>query len=184
MKKVIVFVGMPGAGKSLAVNYLESKGYPSVYFGGVVTIDEIKLRGLELTHANEKMIREDLRAKEGMGVIAKRIIVKIEKLFNEGNEVVVADGMYSWAEYKIFKEKYGADSIIIAVAAPRHLRHKRLAKRPHRPLSETEVVAREYAEIENIEKGGPIANADFTIVNDSTPEILFNQLDDILEKEL
>lgn len=181
-KKVIVFVGMPGAGKSLAVEYLESKGYPSVYFGGIVTIDEINKRGLELTQANEKMIREDLRAKEGMGVIAKRIIIKIEKLFDEGNEVVIADGMYSWAEYKIFKEKYGEDAIIIAVAAPRYLRHERLAKRPHRPLSDTEVTDREYAEIENIEKGGPIANADYTVVNDSTTDILYKQIDKILDQ--
>ena len=106
-KKVITFVGMPGAGKSTVVEWLEAKGIPSIYMGGIVTIDEIQRRGLVLNEANEKMIREDLRAKEGMGVMAKKTVVKIEKLFDEGHKIVVADGLYSWAEYKIFKETYG-----------------------------------------------------------------------------
>lgn len=177
---VLFFVGMPGAGKSSLVEYLESKGFPGVYLGGIVTIDEMQRRGLELNEANEKMIREDLRATEGMGVMAKRTIPKIDALFADGHAVVVADGLYSWSEYKIFKERYGERAIIIAVAAPRHLRHERLARRPHRPLTDQEVSAREYAEIENIEKGGPIANADYTLLNDTTPEALIAQLNVIL----
>lgn len=174
--KIIAFVGMPGAGKSMVVEYLESKGIPSIYMGGIVTIDEMQRRGLVANETNEKMIREELRATEGMGVMAKRTIPKIEAFIAAGNEVVVADGLYSWAEYKIFKENYGDDAIIIAVTAPRHLRHERLARRPVRPLTEEDVTAREYAEIENIEKGGPIANADYTLVNDNTPESLIMQL--------
>jgi dephospho-CoA kinase len=34
--KIVAFVGLPGAGKSSAVDYVKSKQYPSVYFGGVV----------------------------------------------------------------------------------------------------------------------------------------------------
>lgn len=181
-KKVIVFVGMPGAGKSMVVEYLESKGMPSVYFGGI-TVNEVKHRGLEVNETNEKMVREELRANEGMGVMAKRIIVQLDEIFTAGRDVIVADGMYSWAEYKIFKERFGDDAIIIAVTAPRHLRHERLAHRPIRPLTEEQVSAREYAEIENIEKGGPIANADYTLLNNSTPESLLAQLDAILTEE-
>ena len=59
--KLLVLVGMPGAGKSTCVEYLEEKNVPSVYFGGV-TIDEVKSRGLEVNEANEKLVREDIRA--------------------------------------------------------------------------------------------------------------------------
>lgn len=179
-KKVIAFVGMPGAGKSMVVEYLESKNIPSIYMGGIVTIDEMQRRGLVANEVNEKMIREELRATEGMGVMAKRTVPKIDALFSEGHSLVVADGLYSWAEYKIFKETYSDNAIIIAVTAPRHVRHERLAQRPVRPLTEEEVTAREYAEIENIEKGGPIANADYTLINNSTPEALREQLDAVL----
>lgn len=180
-EKIVVFVGMPGAGKSSCVDYLVGKGIPSVYFGGI-TIDELKLRGLDVNEANEKLIREELRASEGLGVMANRIIVKIEALIEQGHDRIVADGLYAWTEYKIFKEKFGDSATIIAVTAPRHLRHERLATRPVRPLTHEEVTAREYAEIENIEKGGPIANADYTLVNDTTKENLLESLNGVLEE--
>lgn len=180
MNKIIVLVGMPGAGKSICVDYLKNKkNWPSVYFGGI-TLDEIKKQGLEVNPDNEKRTREGLRKKFGNGVYAERIISKIDVMFNEGEEVVIADGLYSWTEYKIFKEKYGNNAVIIAIASPRHLRHARLARRPERPLNEEQVSSREYAEIENIEKGGPIANADFTITNDRSTEDLTKSLENIL----
>jgi dephospho-CoA kinase len=178
-KKVITLVGMPGAGKSYCVEYLQKKGLPSVYFGGI-TIDEVKRRGLEVNEANEKMVREDIRAQEGIGGYAKRIVPQIEQYFADGHPTVVADGLYGWTEYKIFKERFGERAIIIAITAPRHIRHERLAKRPVRPLTDEEATAREYAEIENIEKGGPIANADYTILNNTTPDDMLAQLDKVL----
>ena len=41
MNKIIAIVGMCGAGKSVACEYLESIGYKKVYFGGV-TMDKLK----------------------------------------------------------------------------------------------------------------------------------------------
>jgi len=114
--------------------------------------------------------------------MAERIIVKIEDLVKQGHQKVVADGLYSWTEYKIFKEKFGVRAVIIAVAAPRALRHERLANRPERPLTEQQVTEREFAEIENIEKGGPIANADYTLVNDDSTDQMLKKLDKILQE--
>jgi len=114
--------------------------------------------------------------------MAKRIIIELEDHFAKGHNVVVADGLYSWTEYKIFKEKFGENAVIIAVVAPRKVRHERLAHRPVRPLSDEDVTKREYAEIENIEKGGPIANADYTLVNDKDQQDLINKLDDLLKQ--
>ena len=172
---------MPGAGKSVCVDHLTEKGYPSVYFGGI-TIDEVKNRGLEVNEINEKTVREELRATEGNGVMAKRMIAKIEQLASEGHPKIVADGLYSWTEYKIFKDRFGNNATIIAIAAPRKLRHLRLANRPIRPFTDDQVTSREYAEIENIEKGGPIANADFTIVNDGSATDMTNKLEQILKE--
>jgi dephospho-CoA kinase len=181
-KKVIVFVGMPGAGKSVGVEFLENKGVPSVYFGGI-TIDEVKARGLDVTEANEKHVREDIRAQEGKAAYAKRIIKKINDLFNDSHDYVVADGLYSWTEYKEFKSVFSDSAIIIAIVAPRKLRHARLADRPVRPLTEAEATSRDYAEIENLEKGGPIANADYTLLNNASLDDFLSQLEHIFSEE-
>ena len=49
------------------------------------------------------------------------------------------------------------------------------------PFTDEEVTAREYAEIENIEKGGPIANADYTLVNHGTSEEMIAKFDRLLD---
>ena len=176
-QKLIVFVGMPGAGKSMCVEHLKSKGFNSVYFGGI-TIDEIKKRGLELNPENEKIVREDIRKKYGNDVYAKRIIDKI-KLINNSQPIVI-DGLYSWTEYKMFKSEYGDSATIVAVVAPRSLRHKRLSSRPVRPLNDKQATDREYSEIEKLEKGGPIANADYYLTNQKDINDLQQAIDRLL----
>lgn len=180
-KKVLVFVGMPGAGKSVCVDYLKKKGLPFAYFGGI-TLDEIKRRGMEVNEASEKFVREDIRAKEGKGAYAVRIIKIIEEAFDKGADHVVVDGLYSWTEYKIFKESFGDNAIIIAIATPRRERHARLAKRPVRPLTPEVASARDYAEIENLEKGGPIANADYFLTNEHDVATLEDDLQGLLDQ--
>jgi len=177
--KVVVFVGMPGAGKSVCVEYLKQQGLPFAYFGGI-TLDEIKKRGLKVNEASEKLVREDIRAKEGKGAYAVRIIKQVEELFESRQKLVVVDGLYSWTEYKIFKEGFGANAVIIAVVAPEAVRHGRLAERAIRPLTEAEATARDYAEIENLEKGGPIANADYYLANDDSVKNLLSNLRQLL----
>jgi dephospho-CoA kinase len=180
-KKILTFVGMPGSGKSICVDYLRAKGLAAVYFGGI-TLEEVKRHGLEVNEANEKAMREDIRAREGKGAYAHRIIHQIEQLFADGERHIVADGLYSWTEYKIFKEKFGDEAIIIAVVAPRAIRHERLAARPDRTLAEAEASSRDYAEIENLEKGGPIANADYFLNNAGSVEQLTRHLQELLQQ--
>ena len=179
-KTILVFVGMPGAGKSICVDYLKKKGLAFVYFGGI-TLDEIKRRGLQVNEASEKFVREDIRAKEGKGAYAVRILKQIEELFGRGHDCVVVDGLYSWTEYKIFKESFGKRAIVIAVVTSRQTRHERLAKRPSRPLPESVATTRDYAEIENLEKGGPIANADYYLANEKTVQGLIHDLTNLLD---
>lgn len=179
--KIIAFVGLTGSGKSAAVEYLTSKGYPKVYFGGIV-LDEVAKRGLELTQENEQPIREELREKEGKDFVVKRIIKQIHDLVASGQHRIVADGLYTWTEYKVLKSEFPGALTVVAVVTPKHLRKRRMANRAIRPLSSEEVDKRDWAEIENIEKGGPIAIADYFIHNDGDINKFTQDLDHTLKE--
>jgi dephospho-CoA kinase len=70
----------------------------------------------------------------------------------------------------------------VAVCSPPKTRHARLANRRVRPLTNQEAADRDKSEIENINKGGPIALADFTIINDSSLHDLQEQTLRIIER--
>ena len=177
--KIVTFVGLTGSGKSTAVKYLTDKNYPKVYFGGII-LDEVKRRGLELTQENEQPVREELREKEGKDFIVNRIIKQIHDLIDAGQHRIVADGLYTWTEYKVMKREFPGELTVVAVVAPKHLRKRRMAERTLRPLNSDQVDHRDWAEIENIEKGGPIAIADYYIHNDGDLEYFDKQIDDAL----
>ena len=176
--KILAFVGLPGAGKSTAVDYLTSKDFPKVYFGGVV-LDAMEKAGLEHNEQNERVFREELREKEGKDFVVSRIVDQIHHLADAGQHRIVADGLYTWTEYKILKREFPGELTVVAVVTPKHLRYHRLANRPVRPLTEKEASERDWSEIEHLEKGGPIAIADFYISNEDDIEHFDQQIDKV-----
>ncbi len=165
--KVVSIVGMAGAGKSEVAKLFQEKGFTRIRFGDV-TDGEVKKRGLELNEESERFIRELLRQEQGMAVYAKLNLAAIDSALEYSD--VVIDGLYSWEEYTFLKTHYGKDFYVVAVWASPRTRYTRLTGRPDRPLTLAEAASRDRAEIENSNKGGPIAMADFTIVNESSLE--------------
>lgn len=178
--KIVAFVGLAGSGKSVAVDYITEKGYPKVYFGDAV-LGAMTKAGIEHTQENEKPFREELRAREGNDYIAKIIIGEIHDLINAGQHRIVAESLYSWTEYKALKKEFPGEFTVVAVVTPKRLRHRRLSTRPIRPLTQAEADQRDWAEIENLEKGGPIAIADHYIMNDGDLDHFHKQIDAVLD---
>lgn len=174
--KVLAIVGLTGSGKSTAVEHFTKKGYPKVYFGGVI-LQAMTEAGLEHTEANERIFREAFREKHGKDAVANKIVEQIQHLAGAGQHRVIADGLYTWSEYKVLKKAFPGELELAAVVTPRHLRYHRLSNRPVRPLTSTEAYQRDIAEIENLEKGGPIAIADHFIINNGSIEHFDEQLD-------
>jgi dephospho-CoA kinase len=167
---VLAVVGLAGSGKSEATKIVASHGYEIVYFGGVI-VEEVERRGLDVNPANEKVVREDLRASEGMDVVARRSLPAIRAVLERGGRVAV-DGLYSAAELSALRYELTAPVVTLAVHAPRWVRKHRLASRPVRPLTSAEVDTRDELEVANLDKAPPIALADLHVVNDSTVEEL------------
>jgi dephospho-CoA kinase len=163
--KVVSIVGMAGAGKSEVAKVFEESGFTRIRFGDV-TDEEMAGRGLEPSEENERYIRELLRREHGMSAYAKLNQPRIDSALKSSD--VVVDGLYSWEEYTFLKSCYKEDFFVVAVWASPGIRYARLASRSIRPLSPEEAASRDRAEVEKINKGGPIAMADFTILNESS----------------
>ncbi len=177
--KVVAVVGMPGSGKSEVVNTFREQGFAAVRFGDI-TDKAVKKQGLKLTEENERPVRERLRKEHGMAAYAKLNVPRIDEALKKSD--VVADGLYSWEEYIYLKEKYGNDFKVVAVWASPDTRYRRLGGRKIRPLTPEEAAGRDRAEIENLNKGGPIAMADFTVLNESSLAYLKQQVEMTIER--
>jgi dephospho-CoA kinase len=165
--KVVSIVGMAGAGKSEVARLCQENGFTRIRFGDV-TDQEIVKRGLKLNEKNERYVRELLRQEQGMAAYAKLNLPRIDSALKDQD--VVIDGLYSWEEYVFLSEYYGKNFCVVAVGASPGTRYARLTGRRDRRLTVEEAASRDKAEIENSNKGGPIAMADFIIINESSLE--------------
>jgi dephospho-CoA kinase len=175
--KVIAVVGMTGSGKSEVARMFRDIGFATVRFGDI-TDEELKKQGLPLTEENERPVREAFRKKQGMAAYAILNLPRIDAALKTSN--VVVDGLYSWEEYIHLKEYYGDSLVIVAVYSSPKMRYKRLGSRKVRPMTPEEAKSRDHAEIENMNKGGPIVMADYTVINDYPYDELKRQVEEII----
>src|SRR5437773_5781246 len=73
---------MPGAGKSLASSVMKARGIP-VFVSGDIIRAEARKRKLKFTRKNLGELMLDIRRKEGMGAVAKRLVSLVEKVRGE-----------------------------------------------------------------------------------------------------
>jgi len=178
---LVMIVGMCGAGKSSIADYLKRRGWQVIRFGEI-TMRELNARGLPNNEANERAIREELRKAHGSDVYAKLLLPRIKETLAVGPTAI--DGLYSWAEYKFLRQNLENQMHLVVVFTTRSIRYERLAHRPVRPLSSEEAELRDFAEIENLEKGGPIAMADYVVLNDGSEEELLLAVDRLLSSHI
>ena len=181
--KILAIVGMSGSGKSVVVDYLTEKGYPKIYFGGMI-YKEMEKRGIPRTEdgESEKNFREQIRQEEGPDWVVRQVIAEAKDLIAAGQKHLILDGVYSWTEYKTLKHEFPGSLTFIAVVVDKPLRYDRVAKRPGRSFDAKAIRERDRSELENLEKGSPIAAADYYILNNGTIPDIKRRLDQILKE--
>lgn len=178
MNKIVAMVGMTGAGKSIASKYMEEQGYQMVYFGSL-TYERMEAEGIEYTVESDKQMRVQMRKDYGMGAYAILSMPKIKAALEKGS--VIIDDLYSWAEYEVLQKEFGDNIILICVTADKNIRYERLRTREKRPYTKEEAIGRDLNELGNLDKGRPIAYADYFILNNGTVEEYIQRLDEILK---
>ncbi len=179
--KVVSIVGMSGAGKSEVAGVFEKNGFAKIRFGDVTDM-ELSKCGLPQIEENESRVRNQLREQHGMAAYALLNLPRIDSKLEKSG--VVVDGLYSWEEYVLMKRHYGDRLCVVAVYSSPGARRARLAGRPRRPLTAEQSISRDFDEIEKANKGGPIAMADLTIVNESSLEELRKKTQEVVDRLL
>lgn len=176
MKTVIGFVGLPGVGKSTAIEIAREYG-PVVVMGDVVR-EEAKKRDLEITSETLGRVALDLRKKYGKMVIAQRCITTIQNLHQK---TIILDGLRSMAEVNLFKKSF--QLIIIAITVSELKRHSWLQSR-QRADDSSSPEAIKKRDLRETEFGiqDVIAIADYQIENKGTIIDLQNKCKKLLEE--
>ena len=180
---IIGLTGTNGAGKTVAADYLQSKGFAFHSLS-----DEIRE---ELARQNREATREQLidmgnrlRAEYGPAVLAERIKAKLRL---EGNYVI--DSIRN--PYEVQALRSTGDFQLLHLDAPLDLRYERVRQRggPRTPASRQEFVEQEQREMQSDNPASQHlqachALADETLLNDGSIEEFQRKLDSVVTRWL
>lgn len=179
-RATVAFTGMPGAGKSLAVETAREWDLPVVRMGDAI-LEEVESRDLELNEDNVGKIASRMRDREGPGVWARRTLAMIDELGTDAEPVVI-DGVRTLDEVRVFREALGDDFTLVAIHASPDTRRERLLERGREDdvADESEFRARDEREL-GWGIGQVVALADVMLVNEDTPKAFQDRVREVLD---
>jgi len=184
--QVLAFIGAPAAGKTVAAAVARELGIPVITMGDVIR-EEVQRRGLPFTDEYLGGVANELRAREGMDVIAKRCIPLIRALIEHAvkeaaKPVLVIDGIRGLAEVEAFKQAFGSKFILVRIDAPLELRYARSQTRGRGDDSlGFEEFKRREARENQWGMAAAMAKADRVISNEGTIAAFKARIQDLLD---
>ena len=164
--KVIAICGLPGSGKTTAIEAIEDLGI--VVSMGDVVRNEVRKRKLEFSGVTIGRIAKELREKGGPAVIAKKCVELIKEL---NAEIIFVDGVRSLFEVNVFRKIWKFPIIAIIVDEKKRFNHLFERGRSDDPRSSGDLKERDEREIQfGLDK--VLDTADYIIPNNSTIEDL------------
>ena len=130
-KIIICFTGMPGAGKTTAIEIVKDLGYDTVNMGQGVREETIR-RDLPLTDKNVGSVMLDMRRKNGMAAIAQ---LTLPKILSSKKKVVGVDGVRNIEEIEVFKD--AGEVKILAIHGSPEVRYNYLRGRRRKDSPES-----------------------------------------------
>jgi dephospho-CoA kinase len=174
-KTVLVIVGMPGAGKSLASSAMKDRGIP-VFVSGDIIRAEARKRKLKFTRKNLGDLMLKIRREEGMGAVAKRLTPLVDEA---KGQLVVYEGARSIEEVEELRRKYHVVTLAIHASGKARFQRLQRRRRSDRPRGWADFVERDNREL-SVGLGKLIAWADRVVENEDTKEDLKRRMKRLL----
>jgi len=179
---LIGLTGRNAAGKGEVARYLQRKSFYYYSLSDAIR-EEIRARGEEPTRERLIIVGNELRQRYGSNILAERILAKIED-----DKHYVIDSIRNPAEVEAFRA--AKHFKLIRIEAPAETRFRRILSRQREsdPKTLDEFIALENREAEGDDTSQNLVKvelmADYSLVNDSSLEKLYPQIDQLLIKLL
>lgn len=178
---IIGLTGRNGSGKGEAAKFLQHKSFYPYSLSDVIR-EEVRVRGMEITRERLIEVGTELRSQGGTGVLAERVLDKIE-----ADKNYVIDSFRHPDEVKAFRLR--PDFRLLLVDATPEVRFQRVRDRGRERDATT---VEEFVELESREEAAVDWHgqqlvaveeiADFTISNNGSLGQLQDQLSDLLKR--
>jgi dephospho-CoA kinase len=179
--RVVGFTGMPGSGKSEAMEVAKARGHPVVRMGDLIW-EEVDRQGLPRDAKHVGQVANGMRETHGKDVWAKRTAQRVAELAT-GQELVLIDGIRSQEEVETLRREIGHDFLLVAIHTDPDHRFTRMIQRGRADDSKDPKVLKARDEREmtwGIAR--TIALADEMLVNDSTLEAFRERVTALLDR--
>ena len=171
--------GPNASGKGEAVKFLKSKGFYPYSLSDVIR-EEVRGRGLEITREKLIEVGTELRREDGNGVLAQRILSRIEEDRN-----YVVDSFRHPEEVRVFRTR--SDFHLVLMQADPEVRFARIRERKRESDAAT---LEEFLDLEKREKASKDSygqqleacekEADFEIINNGSLDELTGRISGLL----
>ena len=168
MTIIVAVTGFSGAGKTTALQQFERQGVGQRIYLGKIVLDEISARNLAVSPSNERLVRLELREKEGPAVLAVRASPAIERCLDAGTNIFI-DAIFDIEEYQFLTNRFtNCPLVLLGIQASFEIRSLRVATRAERPITREELKIRDETELSRLKTGNVMNHANYRIDNEST----------------
>ena len=126
LKKLVLIVGLPGAGKSSAADFIEKRFNADIVHSGDIIREEIKRRGLRYTPENDALIAHWFHTGGRERLVVKRVWNKIKR---SKKNLIVIEGLRSEKQLRYLEDVAKERPVIISIVASFKVRVGRELKR-------------------------------------------------------
>jgi dephospho-CoA kinase len=176
MGMLIAVAGLAGAGKTTAIDHLESLGAGRRVYVGELVLNEVRAQGLEVNPENENSVRLNLRRTHGAEAFAALAVPVVLDILSSGENALL-DAIFSIEEHHHFRQQCSNPVVLLGIVASFDLRANRLRRRSHRTLSRDQLKIRDETDQTKLGLDRALAEAQHKIVNERSLEAFKEELE-------